>query len=166
MVGGGDSWAPLDTAERYDPATGQWRSAGTLHAGRVGHTTTLLPDGRVLVFGGTNDPYPSAAELYDPANNQWTAVGDIHEVRSGHTATLLADGSIVFIGGQGANQYVSLAAVERYDVAQQQVHEVCSDEHCAGRSHRYASFHWERLSSLAVVSRICQRTLRNCTILR
>jgi hypothetical protein len=40
-----------------------------LAAGRYFHTATLLPDGKVLIAGGTHDGDKpmSSAELYDPA---------------------------------------------------------------------------------------------------
>jgi hypothetical protein len=43
---------PLDEAELYDPATGQWNTIEGLGARRGNHTATLLPDGTVLVAGG------------------------------------------------------------------------------------------------------------------
>lgn len=39
-------------AEIWDPATGSFSSAGQDAVGRALHTTTLLPDGRVLITGG------------------------------------------------------------------------------------------------------------------
>ena len=61
---GYDTGVPsLTDAEDYDPSTGSFTPAGRLVYLREGHTATLLPDGRVLIAGGTDD---SAAELYIP----------------------------------------------------------------------------------------------------
>ncbi|MBN2526424.1 MAG: hypothetical protein JXR76_08520 [Deltaproteobacteria bacterium] len=48
-------WAPdipIREAELWDPATGQWQSAGRLKWGRWSATAVTLPDGRVMVVGG------------------------------------------------------------------------------------------------------------------
>ena len=39
-------------AERYDAGAAQWRTVGSMLHVRVGHTATLLRDGRVLIAGG------------------------------------------------------------------------------------------------------------------
>lgn len=71
IVGGydGDAYETgvptLTDAEDYDLSTGSFTSAGSLlHIRGYLHTTTLLPDGTVLIVGGTNDA--AAAELYVP----------------------------------------------------------------------------------------------------
>lgn len=51
----------------YDLATSKWTLSGALNRARTGHTATLLPDGRVLVVGGSNHRGELAsAELYAP----------------------------------------------------------------------------------------------------
>src|SRR5262245_45665249 len=40
------------SCEIYDPKTGAFRPAGSMHTARVSHEAKLLPDGRVLIFGG------------------------------------------------------------------------------------------------------------------
>ena len=52
-----------NTAEVFDPATGQWSNTGILNAARAGHTATLLINGEILVTGGEG----KTAELYDAA---------------------------------------------------------------------------------------------------
>jgi hypothetical protein len=63
----------LGSAERYDPASGEWKPAGTLATARLDHTATLLPSGQVLVAGGCGESLQTAciasvlasAERYD-----------------------------------------------------------------------------------------------------
>ncbi|MDP2706723.1 MAG: kelch repeat-containing protein [Burkholderiales bacterium] len=75
VAGGSDiAFSPLASAEVYDPATNAWTAARALARGRVSHTATLLPDGKVLFAGGNGSPpdvYPANAELYDPATISW-----------------------------------------------------------------------------------------------
>ena len=62
----------MSSAELFDPSTGNWTPAGSLHIGRQYHASALLSSGKVLVVGG--GPTPSA-ELYDPASDSWTVTG-------------------------------------------------------------------------------------------
>ena len=66
----GTELPPLGSAELYSPSAGAFTSAGNMTTGRYGHTATLLPNGTVLITGGTAD-YSSAsvssAELYVPS---------------------------------------------------------------------------------------------------
>ena len=56
----------LDSAELYDPYTGKFTKIGSMISRRVGHTATLLIDGRVLLVGGTVDVDATGAEVYVP----------------------------------------------------------------------------------------------------
>jgi hypothetical protein len=62
-----------------------------------GHTATLLPDGTVLVIGGSS---VSTAELFDPSSGSWTTLESAAGYRfSGHESVSLDDGRVLVIGG-------------------------------------------------------------------
>ncbi len=95
----------LSSVELYDPATGIWSPTGGLASRRVGHTATLLPNGKVLFVGGASPIIDgrtvSSAELYDSATGAWSDGGNLVYNRSGHTATLLPNGRVLVAGGSG-----------------------------------------------------------------
>lgn len=103
-------------AEIYDPTTGLWSQAGELDRPTVAHTATLLPDGRLLVAGGTfeyNGAGLAVAALYDPVTNSWSDAANLTTARAYHAAALLADGSVLVSGGQNTEGVTATA--ERYD---------------------------------------------------
>lgn len=78
-------------------------------AGWAGHTATTLPDGRVLIAGGTaydgagNELPANGLYLFDPQAGAFSALpGTLVAERVAHTATLLADGRVLVVGGTDA----------------------------------------------------------------
>jgi len=131
VAGGGRFAVPysnpetLDSAELYDPDSGTWTPAARMVEARYGHTATLLPNGTVLVAGGSSwseagetTLLVTSAELYDPRSGTWTAIEGMLEARwSGHTATLLPDGTVLVAGGFVNTIGRGLVSAELYDPA-------------------------------------------------
>jgi hypothetical protein len=123
LIAGGLSTASgvLSSAELFDPGSGPngtFSVAGSMSTARMLHSATLLPDGKVLIAGGTiaaiGGAAMSSAELYDPANGTFTPTGSLNTARCSHTATLLSDGKVLIAGGSNG---VNLASAELYDPA-------------------------------------------------
>ena len=83
---------------------------GNMTRGRIGHSATLLQDGRVLIAGG-GDPSigyrdaSSSAEIYDPDSEAFTETGAMISPRTLHSAVLLLDGRVLLVGGSTAELY-------------------------------------------------------------
>jgi len=101
----------FSSAELYDPATGAWSFTESLETGRLGHTATLLKNGKVLVAGGSLSS--NSAELYDPITGKWSITGGLITARRSHTATLLENGKVLIAGGENGADFIGSA--ELYD---------------------------------------------------
>lgn len=112
-----DSTGALASAELYDPVAHTFTNVGPMNVARADHTTTLLPNGQVLIAGGFNDNgVVSSAEIFDPVANSFTLLAaPMTSLRAEHTATLLANGKVLIAGGN--NNTTSLATAEIFDPA-------------------------------------------------
>lgn len=74
-----------------------------------GETSTLLPDGRLLIVGGQDSTgqIQAAASLRNPETGAITILGNRLQVaRAWHTATVLPDGTVLILGGIGRDGHV------------------------------------------------------------
>lgn len=125
LVGHTDEWkheASVTRTFRFDGSTGRWRQVGPAYAwlndwaanttrstsgvDLAGAFAGPLPDGRVLVAGGSSvageggDPNPTrTARAFDPVTGQWAPVPPMPEGRDGGTTVTLTDGSLLLVGG-------------------------------------------------------------------
>jgi hypothetical protein len=94
--------AQLEQAEVYDPKQDTWSLAGGGLPALSSQAATLMPNGTVLVTGGSTDLgfATTGAEVFDPATNRWQpSPWPMATGRYGHTATLLTDGRVLLVGG-------------------------------------------------------------------
>jgi hypothetical protein len=86
----------------HPDAGNAWAPTMPMATARLGHTATLLTNGKVLVAGGGMTYGEEAtAELYDPATNMWVSAAPMANQRARHTATLLLNGKVLVAGGDG-----------------------------------------------------------------
>jgi hypothetical protein len=93
------------SAEVYDPAEGTFSAAGNMTTIRHKHAAALLPDGNVLIVGGSDKrdwqgKYASA-EIYDSTKGEFKAIGDMAMARFklANAVVPLRNGKILIAGG-------------------------------------------------------------------
>jgi hypothetical protein len=94
----------------YDPKTDKFTAAKPMNLGRTQFTAHVLPDGRVMAFGGASisaggvqNPMDSI-EAYDPTNDTWTTqTYKLLVPRTWHASALVRDGTILVMGGYTQN---------------------------------------------------------------
>jgi hypothetical protein len=117
IIGGRVGFQASTTSEIFDlNGTPTLRATQPMNFPRMHHTSTLLPDGKVLVTGGTTCPgtnelncgpngtYGGAAnnpELWNPADESWSIMAAHQEARVYHSSAILLPDGRVLVGGGG-----------------------------------------------------------------
>ncbi len=112
-VGGSTSYENVNaTASAYalsiSGTTVTARRVGSMANPRAFHNSVVLPDGKVVVFGGQNFPVPFSdntavlsAEMWDPATESFTTLAASAVPRTYHSVAVLMPDARVFTGGGG-----------------------------------------------------------------
>jgi hypothetical protein len=104
LLGGGDNGNA--NAEVFDPDTSTLTAVGAMTQGRAMLTAHTLPDGRVLIIGGSSqsaggitDPL-DGMEVFDPTTATFAAVPYKLTIgRTWHASALVRDGTVLVMGG-------------------------------------------------------------------
>jgi WD40 repeat protein len=137
LIGGVDAAGQvLASAEVFDPAadhftltTAAFPGTGTtMSTGRYENSATLLPDGRVLIAGGSDSHTTlNTAELYEPSRGSFICVGgpatssggecnpSMISARNLASTAALSNGEVLIAGGVGMSGILS--AAELYNPA-------------------------------------------------
>lgn len=123
--------APLATnaatrfVEFYDPTRNEWALGPNPRYLRNRPEAVVLPDGRVLAFGGQYSDYRTPpplrnagtiqnctklTDIYDPSLNTWRGLADMNRYTHYHNVTVLVpDGRVIATGGAGLTANNSFA---------------------------------------------------------
>lgn len=144
LVTGGTGWwggaaAEHDPSSRrafvWEPSADRWTEVGAMSGARVGHSATLLRDGRVLLVGNrvghdhTSCAWTDArcaatpvrgddAELFDPRSGSFSRTGATRFPRVGdHQLAALSDGRVAVFGVLGGSYASAPQVVEVWSPA-------------------------------------------------
>lgn len=116
-TGSAGAISDLRTAELFDPATQIWTSAGSFANAHYFGSMTVLPNGEVLLAGGStygNQNLPTnTTEVYHPSTNTWYANPAMANARVYAPAIMMPNAQLLIAGGN-ASSSVILTNGERY----------------------------------------------------
>ncbi|MHB8384252.1 MAG: Kelch repeat-containing protein, partial [Candidatus Binataceae bacterium] len=107
------SFAPLDTAEIFDPEISTFLPTASMRVPHYLGTATLLANGKVLIVGGWRIQgiviigMTDAEEFSPGGRGSFARVGPLHVGRLLNSATILPDGDVMIAGGVDANGKVT-----------------------------------------------------------
>ncbi|HET9496124.1 MAG TPA: kelch repeat-containing protein [Chloroflexia bacterium] len=101
--------AAVEPVSRIEPTS-------SMAVERSCHSSTLLPNGKVLIAGGMirEGNYTPTAELYGPSTGTFAPTGSMSVGRACHSATLLPNGKVLIAAGSYGG---TLDSAELYDPA-------------------------------------------------
>ncbi len=132
-----DASVPTDKVEIIDlnQTVPAWQNTAPMSVPRRHLNSTILPDGQVLVTGGTTgggfvdiDPAHAAkaAEVWNPTTGQWTTLAANSVMRVYHSVSLLLPNGTVLHGASGDAKAVQPGGGGIVDVPPERSHEIFS----------------------------------------
>ena len=104
----------LKSTEIYNPMFGTFTKGPEMNIKRVGHSATMLRNGKILICGsGSYEGHQNRVEFYDPITKIFTVGPPMLQYRRRHSATLLEDGRVLLCGG--GTSHLDEDATEIYD---------------------------------------------------
>ena len=131
LVAGGhkdrrEAMTVYSSAELYDPAKGAFSATGGMTTIRHKHAASLLPDGNVLIVGGSDkrdwQGQYASAEIYDWAEGKFKAIGGMNMARFklANAVVSLKNGEVL-IGGGAERLEVYDPATNRFSIVKGQL---------------------------------------------
>jgi len=108
----------VDTAERFDPGTGDWEALPPMPVPSGGLAAVALDDAVIAVSGGDDnaETVTGAIQEFDPARNEWELLPELRTARHGHGATV-ADDEVWVFGGSNCAFFNPTDKVEHISVS-------------------------------------------------
>lgn len=105
VTGGG----VLNHCEVYEVNTNAWRVTGPMTYARYDHAQLKLPDGRIIVFGGTGynptqNTIPvtlASVEIYDPITELWNRLDPMKVARTRPAVAYIPSRNAIYVAGTG-----------------------------------------------------------------
>ncbi len=98
VCAGIDAVSITANCEKLAPGATAWQSITPLPRAGYGQNAIVLPNGQVLVSGGTQlGDTGKAAWLYNPTLNTWATTGSMITARFRHASALLPDGRVLVL---------------------------------------------------------------------
>jgi hypothetical protein len=96
----------LQNSELYDPAARTFIPAASMSAARASHIAVALPDGQVLIYGGSNCTrragcqYLASGEIFAPASGLFIPAGSGSVAGVNSVAALVSSQQVLIAGGR------------------------------------------------------------------
>lgn len=101
--------------QEYDPGTNVWTQKASMHRGRANHGVAAAPNGKLYVYGGSNNRSDAmdTLEEYDPATDVWSVKAKAPWHRVFNSLIAAPNGNLYTVGG--AFIFGAEAIVGEYD---------------------------------------------------